>query len=83
MWRVREKGISLLVSVFGLARCVLETWEVTSYRPFPIPQGLDYIGIILGLYRDNGKENGNYRGNRDHIGIMLGLYRDNGKENGN
>ena len=20
----------------------------------------DYIGVILGLYRDNGKENGNY-----------------------
>ena len=29
---------------------------------------------MLGLYRDNGKENGNY---------YLGLYRDNGKENGN
>ena len=32
--------------------------------------------IILGLYRDNGKENGNYY-------IILGLYKDNGKENGN
>ena len=31
---------------------------------------------MLGLYRDNGKENGNYYS-------ILGLYRDNGKENGN
>ena len=31
---------------------------------------------ILGLYRDNGKENGNYCS-------ILGLYRDNGKEHGN
>ena len=30
----------------------------------------------MGLYRDNGKENGNFYG-------ILGLYRDNGKENGN
>ena len=34
---------------------------------------------ILGLYRDNGKENGNYR----DYGVYSGLYRDNGKENGN
>ena len=33
------------------------------------------IGYILGLYRDNGKEHGNYWN-------TLGLYRDNGK-NGN
>ena len=31
---------------------------------------------ILGLYGDNGKENGNHCS-------MLGLYGDNGKENGN
>ena len=37
----------------------------------------------MGLYRDNGKENGNYRDYRDYIGDILGLYRDNGKENGN
>ena len=41
------------------------------------------IGYILGLYRENGKENGNYY-------IIIGLYREifglyweNGKENGN
>ena len=28
---------------------------------------LYYVGVILGSYRDNGKENGNYL-------IMLGLY---------
>ena len=33
---------------------------------------------ILGLYRDNGKENGNYY----NIYIYIGLYRNNGKENG-
>ena len=27
-------------------------------------------GIVLGLYRDNGKETGNYRDNRDYIGII-------------
>ena len=35
---------------------------------------------LLGLYRDNGKENGN---NYIIIGYILGLYRDNEKENGN
>ena len=30
----------------------------------------------MGLYGDNGKEDGNYYS-------ILGLYRDNGKENGN
>ena len=30
--------------------------------------GICYVGVILGLYRDNGKENGNYK---DYItGIM-------------
>ena len=40
----------------------------------------------MGLYGDNGKENGKYRDYRGYIGIVgyiLGLYRDNGKENGN
>ena len=32
--------------------------------------------IVLGLYGDNGKENGHYHS-------MLGLCGDNGKENGN
>ena len=26
-----------------------------------------YIGVILGLYKDNGKENGNYRDYRGYI----------------
>ena len=30
------------------------------------------MGVILGLYRDNGKENGIYRDYRDYI--RLGLY---------
>ena len=38
----------------------------------------------MGLYRDNGKENGNYYNELSRItGYILGLYRDNGKENGN
>ena len=42
------------------------------------------IGYVLGLYWDNGKENGSYRDCRVYIGYsMLGLYWDNGKENGN
>ena len=50
---------------------------------------MGFIGDIVGLHRDNGKENGNYRDYRDYrdyigiIGFILGLYRDNGKENGN
>ena len=34
---------------------------------------LGFIRKILGLYRDNGQENGNYFG-------ILGIYRDNGKQ---
>ena len=33
----------------------------------------------LGLYRNNGKYNGNYY----DIRVILGLYRDNARENGN
>ena len=29
--------------------------------------------VILGLYRDNGKENGNYRDYRDYIRAIWGL----------
>ena len=44
--------------------------------------------VILGLYRDNGKEHGNYYNrlfwnHKVYIGDILGLYRENGKENGN
>ena len=28
----------------------------------------------MGIYRDNGKENGNYRDYRDYVGYILGLY---------
>ena len=31
-----------------------------------------YVGVILGLYRDNG----NYRDYRVYIGVILGIYRD-------
>ena len=42
----------------------------------------------MGLYWDNGKENGNYYSIlgipvKGFIGVLLGLYRDNGKEKGN
>ena len=33
----------------------------------------------MGLYRDSGKEHGNYY----NIGVIMGLYRYDGKENGN
>ena len=36
----------------------------------------DWVGFWVCVYRDNGKENGNYYS-------TMGLYRDNGKENGN
>ena len=49
--------------------------ENGNYRGYRVYIGV-YIRGILGLYRDNGKENGNYCS-------LLGLYRDNGKENGN
>ena len=38
------------------------------------------LGTLLGLYRDNRKENGNYC---NILGYILGLYKDNRKENGN
>ena len=31
--------------------------------------------IPLGLQRDNGKENGNYRDSRDYIGVIKKWYR--------
>ena len=34
---------------------------------------------ISGLYRDNGKEHGNYYSTIGYIGYKSGLYRDNGK----
>ena len=34
----------------------------------------DHQTYILGLYWDNGKENGNYRDYRVNIGVMLGIY---------
>ena len=39
--------------------------------------------VIWGIYRVNGKENGNYRNSEGSIGYLLGLYWDNGEENGN
>ena len=41
---------------------------------------------MLGLYRYNGQENGNYYiivGNMGTYVYDIGLYRDNGKEHGN
>ena len=32
--------------------------------------GSGIIGLLLGLYRDKGKENGNYRDYRDYIGFI-------------
>ena len=44
--------------------------------PCALSQHLEgFEKLILGLYRDNGKENGNYY---IIIGYTLGLYRDNG-----
>ena len=41
------------------------------------------MGSLLGLHRDNGKENGNYRDYKGIVGYILWLHRDNGKENEN
>ena len=40
----------------------------------------DYVGVILGLYWDNGNK---METTRDYIQVILGFYWDNGKENGN
>ena len=37
----------------------------------------------MGLYEDNGKENGNYHNGLYRGMLILGLYGDNGKENRN
>ena len=36
------------------------------------PHRCSFIGfkVLLGLYMDNGKENGNYRGYRGYIGVI-------------
>ena len=44
----------------------MDTTIMGLYRGITILQG---IGVILGLYWDNGKENGSY-----YIGFILGLY---------
>ena len=30
--------------------------------------------VILGLYKDSGKENGNYRDYRDYVGVLWWLF---------
>ena len=58
---------------------LLEVRLLQAHRPQPSPSTLELSGmegILLGLYRDNGKQSGNYYS-------ILGLYWDNGKENGN
>ena len=53
---------------------------------YPIPSswlGLSFMVWVIGLRRENGKENGNYRDYRGYIGGIYGLYVDNGTENGN
>ena len=49
------------------------------FRAFRVWGLMGYIGVILGLYLENGKENGIY-----YLGfrVILGLYWDDGKENG-
>ena len=44
-----------------------------------------YLGfrVILGLYRDSGKDDGNYCFGFGVIEVILGLHGDNGRENGN
>ena len=42
--------------------------------------GTKDIGVILGLYGDDGKENGNYY---IIMGYIMGLFRENGQEYGN
>ena len=41
------------------------------------------FGVIYGIYRDNGKDNGNYYLLFLGFRVIHGIYRDNGKDNGN
>ena len=47
---------------------------------FPRPWSDLLASLELRTYRDNGKQNGNYRGYIRIIGYILGSYRDNGNE---
>ena len=37
---------------------------------------MEATGILGIIYRDHGKENGNFRDYRDYVGLILGLCRD-------
>ena len=67
---MRETGEQLQgcgPNIKGRAWCLVGLSQISKRPPKKFP-------VILGLYGDNGKENGNY---------YNGLYGDNGKENGN
>ena len=53
-----------------------KVWDVLFVKVCGVQKELHWtmdvpIGVMLGLYWDNGKENGNYRDYRDYIGIVL------------
>ena len=51
----------------------METTNNGLYRGFIGVHRALWGLYFLGLYWDNGKENGNYRDYRDHIGLYIGI----------
>ena len=48
----------------------MERTETSSPSLPPSGCAAESLGFILGLYGDNGKENGNYRDYRGYLGIL-------------
>ena len=64
------------IRLLGLTKKTL-TWCRCSYSSiYSALKLLYYIGVLLGISRDNGKENGNYY---SIIGYCWGLYREQWK----
>ena len=74
----KDLGLRDWIHVHAAHAAVCVRFSAARSRGFGL-WTIGVIGYILGLYRDNGKENGNYCSIQGYIGFILGLYRDNGK----
>ena len=78
-WKLLNRALGLYWVYMAIMEKKMETMGIIG--------DILYIGVILELNWDNGKEHGNYYSviglYSDYIGGILGLYRNNGKENAN
>ena len=74
----RDLSVLLFGVIYGLEKkmeaTIMGIYTYIYIYVYVFVEGILYS--LLGLYRDNGKEHGNYHS-------ILGLYRDTGKDHGN